>query len=125
LVEAKEKEGAVIHRCEFCNKELSKEKGEEDHGCLDCAGSIYLIYTDKGKEERCMHCIDIELAALREFKQKSLEVIGWYGDEINWMQLIDGRYNLGKIWESVGSIGITTENGKRARQFLNKHREKL
>ena len=41
--------------CEFCKKALDKDKGELDHGCLDCAGSIY---QREDGSEFCQHCED-------------------------------------------------------------------
>jgi Zn finger protein HypA/HybF involved in hydrogenase expression len=40
-------------RCEFCKKTLSKDKGELEHGCLDCHG--YLYRRDDGSLY-CEHC---------------------------------------------------------------------
>lgn len=37
--------------CDLCNKKLSKEKGELDHGCLNCAG--YLCWHDKKTDTCC------------------------------------------------------------------------
>lgn len=50
-----------MSNCEFCHKVLSKEKGEEDHGCLDCHGYVYLIddfYV-------CVHCLKSAVRQLR------------------------------------------------------------
>ncbi len=41
--------------CQFCGKALDKDKGELDHGCLDCAGSIY---QREDGSEFCQHCED-------------------------------------------------------------------
>lgn len=56
---------------------------------------------------------------------KGLEAaLEFYADESNWMQVIDGQYNLGKIWVYANPENkyldgsITTENGERARQAL-------
>lgn len=59
-----------MSNCEFCRKVLSREKGEEDHGCLDCFGYIYLV----NDVYVCFHCIETENKKLRdevaELKQK-------------------------------------------------------
>lgn len=65
-----------MSNCEFCNKELSEEKLEHLHGCLDCAGYIYLI----GKEYVCIHCAQNKLDRLQKANQilalaESLEFI--------------------------------------------------
>lgn len=63
-----------MSNCQFCQKILSIEKGEEDHGCLDCAGYIYLV----NDVYVCFHCIENEKRKLRdenaELKQKLLDV---------------------------------------------------
>lgn len=50
-----------MSNCEFCHKVLSKEKGEEDHGCLDCAGYIYIV----NGVNVCFHCIEKENQEMR------------------------------------------------------------
>jgi len=47
--------------CEYCEKVLSQQKGEEDHGCLDCAGYIYIV----NGVNVCFHCVENELKKLR------------------------------------------------------------
>lgn len=54
-------------QCEYCKKDLSEDKGELDHGCLDCGGFIYNLMG----EWRCVHCIDNQTALL----QKELEQV--------------------------------------------------
>lgn len=50
-------------RCEFCSKVLDREKGEWDHGCLECAGHIYRDLCTK--EYYCLHCLRAELTRLK------------------------------------------------------------
>lgn len=63
-----------MSNCEFCHKVLSKEKGEEDHGCLDCAGYIYII----NGVNVCFHCIENDNRSLRnenaQFKRAITEL---------------------------------------------------
>ena len=47
--------------CKFCKKELDEDKCELDHGCLDCAGYVYII---DGKEE-CVHCLKNKIVTLQ------------------------------------------------------------
>jgi len=55
------------------------------------------------------------------------KVIDFYADKTNWMKIIDGKYNLGKIWVYVDyenrfiDNSITTENGKKARKYKTKY----
>lgn len=44
--------------CEFCKKVLDPKKLENQHGCLDCAGSIYI--NQSGDGYICIHCIEKE-----------------------------------------------------------------
>lgn len=62
-----------------------------------------------------------QLQNSQEMNKAAMEVIKFYGEHENWCSLIDGKYNLGKIWVATESgFGMTTENGKRAREFLSK-----
>ena len=67
----------------------------------------------------------------KELEQQLKEaesVIEFYGDALNWAQIIDGKYNLGKIWIYADcenrfiNDSMTTENGKIARQYLAKYK---
>ncbi len=51
-----------MSNCQFCHKVLSKEKGEEDHGCLDCAGYLYIV----NGVTVCFHCVEKDNRRLRE-----------------------------------------------------------
>lgn len=57
------REELETHRCQFCKKILSEEKGETDHGCLDCAGHIFLYLGENG-EEACGHCLHASIRSL-------------------------------------------------------------
>jgi SMC interacting uncharacterized protein involved in chromosome segregation len=63
-----------MSNCEFCHKVLSKEKGEGDHGCLDCHGYIYII----NGVHVCFHCIENDNRSLRnenaQFKRAITEL---------------------------------------------------
>lgn len=71
----------MIH-CDLCNRKLSKEKGEYDHGCLDCAG--YLCWHD-GKIDTCC------------YPEKELVLYNPKADEL--------RIGYDKNWESFICIG--------------------
>ncbi len=81
--------------CEYCDEELSEEKGELSHGCLRCHYDPRVYKIQK---------LTQELADARE-------VIAFYGEELNW--------NYDEIERSDSRDG----GGKRAREFLTKYPE--
>ena len=97
--------------CEFfcycCDKKLSKEQGEHDHGCLDCHGTIQadkLFFADKYIKK---------LKKQNEIMKLALE---FYSNEENWnsKKYRDGALML---FEEIG--------GERARQALKQIEEDL
>lgn len=61
---------------------------------------------------------------LQEENEKLKATLSFYADINNWIQIVDGKYNLGKIWVYADyenrfmNPSITTENGERARKVL-------
>ena len=79
-----------MSNCEFCHKVLSKEKGEEDHGCLDCAGYIYII----NDVHVCFHCIEIENRILRDENERLQNyVIAGYKEMIDELEAENAKLN--------------------------------
>ena len=54
--------------CDYCNKVLSAEKLETEHGCLDCAGWIYR--NPENRQWYCAHCIEGENKKLQSENAK-------------------------------------------------------
>jgi len=70
-----------------------------------------------------------EKQALEQQLEEAVEVIEFYGDTTNWDSkdglndtCIDGVITYSDIYSPWGEVGISV-GGKRANEFLNKHRE--
>lgn len=61
-----------------------------------------------------------EIEKLQAENKKLIEALGFYADEENWCSLINGSYNIGKIWikDPQNDMGLILESGKLARKAL-------
>lgn len=103
--------------CEYCEEELSEEKGELAHGCLRCH---YDPRVDKIKHLE---------AQLKE----ASEVIGFYGDPKSWLYPGNDFHDFQIAKEDIGEVAWTAKSGrvmrgrkagKRAREYMKKYQEK-
>jgi hypothetical protein len=111
--------------CPFCGKILSKEKGEEDHGCLDCHGYIYIV----NDVEVCFHCIEKEnnefrntISELQAKNKIMTEALEFYADNRNW------KVCSGESWSSTlnkEDCSLLNCGGGRARVALKINRGEL
>ena len=109
--------------CQDCDKELSEEKGEHAHGCLDCHGTVP---SDK------LFWLRKELSELKEVLREAKIMAEFYGDVENWR---NPTHPKGSIYNQLDSesgtdLGQFSKGkhliaGNRARNFLEKHKEVL
>lgn len=98
--------------CQFCGKILSKEKGEEDHGCLDCHGYIYIV----NDVEVCFHCIEIENRELRNEVSSLMSEMARKMDKMDTLttKLVSYEATLGFLKDTLREIADEDYRGNRS-----------
>jgi hypothetical protein len=117
--------------CEICDKVLSQQRGEYDHGCLDCHGQPYankIFWLRKDIKAKYQTIKQLE-DALRDMG-KTLEFYGkWssYSQGANFDS--NGRYIINSdasyVDDNPPFRSCVYAGGKRARETLQKHSELL
>jgi len=101
--------GEDMISCQYCEKPLSVERGEVEHGCLDCSNSLVV---DKLRFTQSQ--IQSKDALIKEL----IECVEFYGHKENWESNDYYRSTITSIdWSSLGPINAI--GGKKARTILN------
>jgi hypothetical protein len=108
-----------MSNCEFCHKVLSKEKGEEDHGCLDCHGYIYII----NGVHVCFHCIEIDNKNLRDKVSKLERVIDGINNDFDEISEIEAS-EFNKLSSDYEELKIENKRLKREIEVLRQYGNK-
>lgn len=83
------------------------------------------ISSSSGPWRLAQNAWEFQAEKIRELEKKlaiAVKALEFYGEVNNWMSLIEGQYNVGKIWVEVDNLfgQITTENGAHAREALKR-----
>lgn len=117
----KDKERESIF-CQDCGKTLMQSKGEYDHGCLDCAGSI---------QSEKLFWLRKENKKLQAENKKLREALEWYANRNNWkFQSYSSDCKDVIDFNDIGCRSYTDEadfacssGGRRAREALKEIKE--
>ena len=109
--------------CEDCGKTLMQAKGEYDHGCLDCAGSVQsekLFWLRKEVKE-----LKAKIKLQDQRIENLLRAVNFYAKENNWMRhpLFDVAREIDT--EDMSTVAKYAElcGGKLARETLARDKE--
>lgn len=104
--------------CQDCGKILTQSKGEYDHGCLDCHGSVQsekLFWLRK--ENKKLKAAVLELSEALEFYSR---LNNWHTDGI-----VDHCMDVISVTDTEYCAPSEKYGGKRARETLARYEELL
>jgi len=95
--------------CQDCGKTLMQSKGEYDHGCLDCAGSV---------QSEKLFWLRKEIQKLKADREVLVWALEFYADPLSYRTIETKLDHYPTILNECEHINHRLCGGKRARQAL-------